>query len=278
MATIASLLAWAEEQLKSQNSRMESQILLAHVLQCERAVFYTWPMREISEDLVLQFEALVQRRLKHEPIGYILGHREFWSLPFQVNSATLIPRHETELLVQTVLDLLPNTAQHIVDVGTGCGNIACALAHERSAWQVLGVDISEDALRVAKQNATTLKLNNVSFLQSNWLEKCGDMHFDAVIGNPPYIRANDVHLIHGDLVFEPSIALTPGRTGLEAYQAILAEVTRVLKPGGLVAFEHGFDQGEAVRELLKTVGLREIKTVRDASGNERVTLGWRKKG
>jgi release factor glutamine methyltransferase len=274
MATIAFLLEFGAKALAAHEvARLEAQVLLAFVLGCDRAYLYTWPEKEIPAEKVTEYEALLSRRLAHEPIAYIVGEKEFWSLPFKVTRDTLIPRHDTELLVKTVLAHLPETKMILLDVGTGCGNIACALAHERSAWDVMGVDVSQAAIDVAIFNANKLQIKNVQFMQSNWLAAIQDKQFDAIVGNPPYIRGNDVHLVHGDLPFEPTIALTPGTSGLEAFQAILAACPRALKPQGLIAFEHGFDQGEAVSALLTAAGFQDIRTYRDYAGNQRVTSG-----
>lgn len=274
MPTIAELLEWGKLALTKQEiPQLEAQILLAFVLGTDRSYLYTWPEREINQDQVKQYEDVIARRIQHEPIAYIIGKKEFWSLTFEVTRDTLIPRAETELLVQTVLEYLPKTEQHIVDVGTGCGTIACALAHERPHWQLIGLEISNKAIEVAKRNAKNLQLNNVNFIESNWLANLPHNQYDAIIGNPPYIRGGDVHLIHGDLPFEPEIALTPGLKGLEAFQILLAQAKDFLKPGGLIAFEHGFDQRESLTALFEQAGLKEIKTFQDFSGNDRVTLG-----
>lgn len=275
MATIATLLEWAKQTLNHHDvPALEAQILLAHVLGCERSYLYAWPEKEIHEQQVAEFEAVVARRQRHEPIAYILGKKEFWSLNFEVSRDTLIPRADTELLVRTVLEHLPQTAQTLVDVGTGCGIIACTLAHLRPAWQVYGADISSEALAIAKKNAKTLAISNVEFIESNWLQNLEGKSFDAIVGNPPYIRADDVHLVHGDLLYEPKIALTPGPTGLEAFRIILSECPIYLKPNGLIAFEHGFDQAPHVTLLLEQAGFKEIRTFQDYAGNLRVTMGF----
>lgn len=274
MATIAELLEWAKQALaKHEVAQLEAQVLLAYILGCDRAYLYAWPEKEVSTDNIKRFEEIIQRRQQHEPIAYLVGDKEFWSLKFKVSKDTLIPRADTELLVQTVLDHLPQTAQSIVDVGTGCGIIACTLAHLRPKWQVYGVDISDSALEIAKWNAQNLQISNVTFIESNWLQNLEGKRFDAIIGNPPYIREGDVHLIHGDLLYEPKIALTPGPTGLEAFQIILSQCPSHLKPNGLVAFEHGFDQADKVSTLLESAGFQHIKTFQDFSGNQRVTIG-----
>lgn len=275
MATIQALLAFATLELKSSQDipQLEAQVLLAHVLGQTRAYLYTWPEKEVSSEEEAQFQALLSRRLNHEPIAYLTGHKEFWSLDFEVTKDTLIPRADTELLVKTVLDKIDDTAKAVVDLGTGCGVIACTLAHIRPQWEVVGLDISEEALIVARKNALNLHISNVQFVQSNWFENLPVKEYDVILGNPPYIRGGDVHLIHGDLPFEPEIALTPGRSGLEAFVAILANCHRYLKSNGLLAFEHGFDQRESLTNLLADAGFVDIQTFQDYAGKDRVTIG-----
>jgi release factor glutamine methyltransferase len=274
MTTIAQMLEWGKEALSSQPvALLEAQILLAHALGTTRSYLYTWPDKELKEEAISLYQKLIARRVAHEPIAYILGNKEFWSLSFEVTEDTLIPRSDTELLVQTVLDQLPLGAQEVVDVGTGCGVIACTLAHMRPTWQLYGLDISLKALNIARKNAQNLNLPNVQFIQSNWLQELPPKQYDAIIGNPPYIRGGDVHLIHGDLPYEPKIALTPGPSGLEAFEAILTQCKGKLKPQGLIAFEHGFDQALSVSRLLQQSGCQVIQTFHDYSGNARVTIG-----
>ncbi|MBS0290590.1 MAG: peptide chain release factor N(5)-glutamine methyltransferase [Proteobacteria bacterium] len=274
MPTISEVLNWGKNALATQNvPLLEAQVLLAHVLGCTRTYLYTWPEKEVPAQALSAYEALIKRREQHEPIAYLVGHKEFWSLSFIVSKDTLIPRADTELLISTVLNNLSLHSQSVVDVGTGCGVIACTLAHCRPNWQLIGLDISEAAMAVAKQNAQQLNLHNVEFIHSCWLESLPKQQYDAIIGNPPYIRENDVHLVHGDLPFEPTIALTAGPSGLEAFSAILSTCSSYLKPAGLVAFEHGYDQGQQVRALLTQFGFNDIQTFVDLAGKERVTLG-----
>ncbi len=276
MPSILALLEWGKQALSSSKDvpQLEAQVLLAHVLGCTRAHLYTWPEEEVPPEKAQAYQALIQRRQQHEPIAYLIGHKEFWSLSFDVTQDTLIPRADTELLVQVVLDHLPESPQEVVDIGTGSGVIACTLAHSRPQWQLYGLDVSLKAINIARKNAHNLKIENVQFIESDWLQGLAPKSYDAIIGNPPYIRQGDVHLIHGDLPFEPQIALTPGPSGLEAFQAILAQAPAFLKPKGLIAFEHGFDQGSAVRNLLQHNGYQDIQTFQDYSGNDRVTIGF----
>lgn len=276
--TIAQLLEQGKQELASQdNPLLESQILLAHALSCDRTRLYTWPEEIVPEDKQAIYLSFITRRQNQEPIAYILGYKEFWSLNFEVTQDTLVPRIETELLVQTVLDNLPAVpSQAILDLGTGCGNIACALAHERKHWQLTAVDLSENALSIAQKNAKAFDIANITFIQSNWFDALKGLQFDAIVGNPPYIREYDLHLRFGDLTFEPRMALTPGKTGFEAFGKILSQIHAHLKPGGFVAFEHGFDQRAGMQDILVQAGFEQIETYRDLAGLDRVTVGRRK--
>ncbi|MBS0286240.1 MAG: peptide chain release factor N(5)-glutamine methyltransferase [Proteobacteria bacterium] len=277
MATIGELLKWASDALKQSQDvpQLEAQVLLAHVLDCSRSALYAWPEKEVSNTDTETFQSLIQRRLQHEPIAYLTGHKEFWSLDFEVTKDTLIPRADTELLIKVVMQTLDDNPHTVIDLGTGCGAIACTLAHLKPKWQVVGLDISKQAIQVAQKNAQKLNISNVEFLVSNWFESLPPKQYDAIVGNPPYIRGNDVHLIHGDLPFEPTIALTPGNTGFEAYEIILNACKPYLKDKGLVAFEHGFDQGAHLSELLAQAGFGDIETFQDLAGKDRVTIGHR---
>lgn len=274
MTTIAQLLEWAISTLKESQEipALEAQVLLAHVLEQQRAYLYAWPEKEVDVAHETQFQALIARRLNHEPIAYLTGHKEFWSLDFEVSKDTLIPRSDTELLVKVILETLDDKPKAIVDLGTGCGAIACALAHERKHWEIIGLDISEKALTIANKNAKKHALNNVRFINSNWFSNLPKQSYDAIIGNPPYIRGGDVHLLHGDLPFEPVIALTPGPSGLEAFISILKEAHDYLKSNGVLAFEHGFDQAQHLSDLFLQAGFVDIKTFQDYAGKDRVTV------
>lgn len=273
--TISQWLAFGKDALASQTLPMlEAQLLLSHVLQCDRIKLYTWHDKVLLDQQVEEFKACIQRRQNHEPMAYILGYKEFWSLTFKVTPDTLIPRSDTELLVETLLSHLPERSQQVLDLGTGCGAIACALAHSRPTWQLTAADISEKALSVAKVNAEKLGLSErIQFIQSNWFESIPEKAFDAIVSNPPYIREYDLHLLHGDLLYEPRLALTPGPSGLGAFEVIVKQCQSYLKKGALLAFEHGFDQGEMVQKILEHAGFVQVQTYRDLAGLERVTIG-----
>ncbi len=272
MNTVAQLLKQGSDLLRfTDNPLLEAQLLLAKVLGCERIKLITWPEQAVSEEQTAFYRALIERRLLREPLAYIIGTKEFWSLNLKVNSHVLVPRPDTELLVETVLAQLPKEKLTILELGTGSGVIACALAHERPTWQVFATDISSDALTVATENAKALQLFNISFMQSNWFEAIPQQAVAAIISNPPYLSHHDPHLKE-DLLHEPQSALVSGITGLEAYEAIIANAQDYLVPGGLLAFEHGYEQATAIQQLLIKAGYIEVLTVTDLAGLPRVTF------
>jgi release factor glutamine methyltransferase len=217
---------------------------------------------------------LINRRINGEPVAYITGRRGFWSFDLQVTPDTLIPRPETELLVELALAYIhPNLASQVLDLGTGTGAIALAIAHERPNAHVLAVDYSEAALAVAKNNATELKIRNIEFIQSDWYSNIVSQRVDVIVSNPPYIEAADVHLQQGDLRFEPVQALTSGTDGLDAIRIIIAGAKNHLNPHAWLMIEHGWNQAEAVRNLFAQSGFVEISTEQDLGNRDRVTMG-----
>lgn len=272
MNTVAELLKQGSDLLQfTDNPLLEAQLLLAKVLGCDRIKLITWPEQAISEEQTALYRTYIERRLQREPLAYIIGTKEFWSLNLKVNSHVLVPRPETELLVETVLAQLPVDKLTILELGTGSGAIACALAHERPTWQVFATDISSDALVVASENATALQLSNIHFMQSNWFEAIPQQAVAAIISNPPYLSHHDPHLKE-DLLHEPQPALVSGITGLEAYEAIIANAQDYLVHSGLLAFEHGYEQATAIQQLLIKAGYIEVSTVTDLAGLPRVTF------
>lgn len=234
----------------------------------------TWPDNPLTREARRRFAALVERRRCGEPIAYILGRQGFWTLDLEVTPDTLIPRPETELLVELALARLPATAAlTVADLGTGSGAIAAALATERPSWTLIALDRSPAAVAIAMVNARRLALPNLLPLVGDWLGPLAPGGLNAIISNPPYVAASDPHLGRGDLRFEPPPALASGPDGLAAIRRIAAEAPRHLCPGGLLALEHGYDQGIAVRAILAAAGLQEIETRHDLAGHERVTLG-----
>lgn len=272
MSTIEFLLNTAELP-DSPTPRLDAELLLAAALGKPRSYLRTWPERELDAEQLGLFRSHLQRRRQGEPVAYILGHQGFWSLDLEVAPHTLIPRPDTELLVESALALLPATPLAALDLGTGTGAIALALASERPGWQVTGVDRVEDAVALAERNRQRLQLDNVRFLHSHWFSALAGQRFGLILSNPPYIRADDRHLDQGDVRFEPSSALVAGADGLDDIRAIIQAAPQYLLAGGWLLLEHGFDQAEAVRELLATAGFSEAHSRRDLGGHERISLG-----
>ncbi len=260
-------------QATTQIDRLDAEALLCHLLQRDRSYLRTWPEREVADNLIAQFNALVARRQQGEPLAYLIGWREFWSLRLNVTRATLIPRPETELLVEQALERIPRTAQwQIADLGTGSGAIALAIASERPNCQLVATDFSPAALQVAAGNATQLGIHNIEFRHGSWCEALANNRYQMIVSNPPYIDASDHHLQHDGLPFEPQSALTPGDDGLTALRIIIDQARPHLVPPGWLLLEHGYHQGEMVRELLQQAGYHGAITLRDLGGQERLTL------
>ncbi len=272
MATIESLLNSADLP-DSPTPQLDAEWLLAAALGKPRSYLRTWPERELEAIQQALFDTYLQRRRAGEPVAYILGHQGFWSLDLEVAPHTLIPRPDTELLVETALELLPATPLAVLDLGTGTGAIALALASERPAWQVTGVDRVEDAVALAERNRQRLQLDNAAFLHSHWFSALSGQRYGLILSNPPYIRADDRHLNEGDVRFEPSSALIAGSDGLDDIRAIIQAAPQHLLSGGWLLLEHGFDQAEAVRSLLSEGGFVEVNSRRDLGGHERISLG-----
>ncbi|HUE93187.1 peptide chain release factor N(5)-glutamine methyltransferase [Pseudomonas sp.] len=272
MATIESLLN-AADLPDSPTPRLDAELLLAHALGKSRSYLHTWPERELEAEQLERYQAAIVRRQAGEPVAYILGQQGFWSLELEVASHTLIPRPDTELLVETVLALLPATPATLLDLGTGTGAIALALASERPAWRLTGVDRVPEAVTLAERNRARLKLANTSFVASHWFSALDGQRYQLIVSNPPYIAADDRHLAEGDVRFEPSSALVAGADGLDDIRLIIAQAPDYLEAGGWLLLEHGFDQALAVRELLNARGFSAVESRRDLGGHERISLG-----
>lgn len=275
--TIQQSLRGAKHQLMliADDPMLEAEILLAHAINQSRSYLHAWPENTLSDDQVKRFTECVQRRCTHEPIAYITGHREFWSLDFLVTKDTLIPRPETELLVESVLALYSEESVQIkvADLGTGSGAIALTLAHERPTWQIYATDASENALQVASKNAQRLALENIYFCQGNWCTALPSDSFDVIVSNPPYISEVEWEMVAEGLHFEPRMALVSSSDGLDAIQILSHSAKLFLKPTGYILIEHGFLQGAAVRKLFAAAGYSHIHTIRDLARQERVTIG-----
>ncbi len=273
--TIKSCLHYLSQQLQDQSTpTLEAEILIAHALAVPRSYLYSHPEYVLKENERNLLHNLLNRRLMGEPIAYILGEKEFWSLPLMVNQHTLIPRPETELLVELTLAKLPKQASiKVADLGTGSGAIALALAQARPHWQIVATDQSLAALQVAQANAQRLHLSNVRFNQGDWCSALGADRFAAIVSNPPYIPRDDPHLDKGDLRFEPKTALAAGEDGLAAFRKIIPQAKHHLTSAGWLLLEHGFDQGSAVRDLMQQAGYQKIQTHEDLTHIGRVTIG-----
>lgn len=276
MATIGELLAAASIQLgpHSDSPRLDAEVLLAHVLARSRSYLFTWPERVPADSEQQCFQTLVVRRAGGEPIAYLTGVQEFWSLPLAVSPATLIPRADSEVLVAAALERLARPCARVLDLGTGTGAIALALASERPGWAVVAVDREATAATLARRNRDALGLDNVEVLISDWFAALTGQ-FDLIVGNPPYIAPDDPHLEQGDVRHEPRSALVANHGGLADLTHIVAAAPQFLAPGGLLMLEHGAAQGPALRKLFAQRGYGGIDTLADIAGHERVTVGER---
>lgn len=270
---IEQLLAQSE-QIDSATAQLDTELLLAFVLDKPRSFLYAWPDKTLTDAQVAAFMALLERRKQGEPVAYLLGRQGFWTLDLQVAEHTLIPRADTELLVEAALQLADGGSQlQVLDLGTGTGALALALASERPRWVVTGVDRIESAVTLAQHNQQQLQLNNAQFLSSHWFTELAGRRYDMIVSNPPYIADNDPHLTQGDVRFEPLSALVSGPDGLDDLRSIIAQAPLYLNNGGWLLLEHGFDQAAAVRALLQQAGFAEVGSQRDLSGHERISLG-----
>jgi release factor glutamine methyltransferase len=252
---------------------LEARVLLAHVLGIPRSRITSHPEASCVAAQARDYLALIERRAAGEPLAYLTGHREFWSLDLHVSAAVLVPRPETELLIERALALGPATAARVADLGTGSGAIALALAGERPQWQVVATDVSDAALTVARGNAATLGLPGIEFRLGSWYAALTPEPFDLLVSNPPYIDAGDPALAL--LQHEPQLALTPGADGLASLRHLAAGAAAHLRPGGWLLLEHGRDQAASVRDALVLAGFRHVRSHRDLAGLERMTEGQR---
>ncbi len=270
----------------SNEAKLEAQLLLEHVLKVNHAWLIAHSEDTINQPAYQQFSALVERRAAGEPIAYILGEWEFYGLNLKVTPDTLIPRADTETLVEAALERVPQTGSEeltnnfeatkfyqILDLGTGSGAIALAIAKNRPFAQVTAVDASKAALDIAIENAQTLKISNIHFVQSDWFAELNDAKFDVIVSNPPYIEKDDMHLSQGDLRFEPMSALASGQDGLDDIRKIVIHAKKHLKQNGWLMIEHGYNQAPAVAELFKLAEFKSVHHVIDLAGIDRVTIG-----
>lgn len=275
MMSIQQALIWASAQFASTTAKLDAEVLLAACLDRNRTYLYTWPEVLLSSDQETQWRTWVQRRVCGEPVAYIIGKREFWSLELEVNASTLIPRPDTELLVEFLLSGITNpqvASVDILDLGTGTGAIAIALAKALPNSRICATDWNADAVALAERNRLTYQCGNMRCLQSNWYDKV-DGRFDWIVSNPPYIAADDPHLRLGDLRFEPRGALVAEQNGLADLHRIISGAPQFLKSGGRILVEHGWQQHQPVQQRLVAVGFDEVFTARDYADHPRISGG-----
>ncbi|MEC5321148.1 peptide chain release factor N(5)-glutamine methyltransferase [Brenneria populi subsp. brevivirga] len=260
-----------------ESPKRDAEVLLGFVTGKARTFLLAFGETMLTDAQLRRLDALLTRRIAGEPIAYLTGEREFWSLPLAVSPATLIPRPDTECLVEQALLRLPSRPCSILDLGTGSGAIALAIASERADCRVTGVDAQPDAVALAQHNAARLGIANARFVLSDWFSSLPQRHFSLIVSNPPYIDADDIHLSQGDVRFEPASALVAAENGLADLRVIIEGAANHLSPDGWLLLEHGWRQGAAVRRLLQDNGFERIATCRDYGNNDRVSLGlWPK--
>lgn len=274
--SVQTLTTRASRQLAgvSDTALLDAEVLLCHCLKKSRSFLRAWPEHYANPDQIACFEELISKRRQGVPVAYLTGVREFWSREFRVGPDVLIPRPDTELLVELSLSLLAeNQPAKIIDLGTGSGILAITLAAERTLADVVATDLIPEALNVARRNAARLKIGNVRFVGSHWFSAVPDRDFDLVISNPPYIAGNDPHLHQGDVRFEPQTALVSDENGLKDIRLIAEQARGHLKIGGHLLVEHGYNQGAEVRALFMALNYSQVETHQDLAGNPRVTSG-----
>lgn len=271
---IQQALDFAQSEITGDQALIDARYLLSCVLQKNFSWLKTWPEKMLSEEQHTTLIAMVKRRKKGEPIAYITGEKEFWTLRLKTNSSTLIPRPETELLVEKAIEFLANYQNaKVLDLGTGTGAIALAIASERPDDQVFASDFQPGAVELAQQNARLNKLENVTVLQSDWFSNIKKFQYQLIVANPPYVASGDPHLKQGDLIFEPDSALISDGNGLNDIKIILSQANDYLISDGKLMIEHGFEQAGEVRELFEQFGFDKIETLSDLSGLDRITMG-----
>jgi len=275
--TVAALLAAGRQMLVRrgcESARLDAELLLAHALGRDRTAVYRDADEPVSKPCKIEFERLIGERADGRPVAQLVGYAEFWSMRIIVDEHVLIPRPETELLVEIALESIPATAGFtIAEPGTGSGAIALALARERPATTIVASDYSAPALRIAERNRAIHEAQNVRLIRSNWLDPLAAGAFDTIISNPPYVESTDPRLTGSDIRFEPVTALAAGLDGLDAIRVIVAQSRQTLRPEGRLLIEHGCDQGAQVRALFEAASFAHVTTVKDLAGHERVTCG-----
>lgn len=274
LLTIEQAIQWGQKQLAGgESATLDCRLLLCHVLSCSAAYLFTWPEKSLTSNEQQEFKTLIASRKEGHPVAYLIGERQFWSLSLAVNDSTLIPRPETELLVDIALNTVLAEPQQVLDLGTGTGAVALAIASERPNWQVTGVDRIEEAVALAEHNASKNNLTNVTFLVSHWFSALSGLSFNLIVSNPPYVESNSHYLHQGDVRFEPASALTAGPDGLDDIREIIDKAPHYLVAKGYLMLEHGYEQSAAIRQLLDERGFSDCQTFLDLNGIDRITIG-----
>jgi len=274
--TLVNLIKTASQQLSeiSESAKLDAEVLLCHILKKDRSYLISWPEKEISDSQLEQFQQLIKQRSQGHPIAHLIQQKEFWSLDLIVSPDTLIPRPETELIVEQVLNYFPEAAEKsLLDLGTGSGAIALAIATEKPQWHITATDQSLKALQIAQKNAQRHQLNNIEFKSGNWFAAVNHQHFDIIVSNPPYIAESDPHLSLGDIRFEPDTALVSGSDGLNDIRLITRQASQHLNSNGILIVEHGYDQKKLVKSIFEQNGFKKIEQQLDLAGQPRSTLG-----
>jgi len=272
--TVAQAIAWAAQTLQSTSDspKLDAEVLLLHILEKPKSYLFTWPEVELTDVQKNTFNQLIAQRKAGHPVAHLVGIREFWSLELEVNNSTLIPRPDTETLVEQVLSLNLPDEINLLDLGTGTGAIALSLATEHPKWQVTAVDYSEQAVKLAECNRRKFNLDNVVVIQSDWFNAVPKQQFELIVSNPPYIDEQDEHLEKGDVRFEPKSALVSPEKGMADIKLIINQSRQFLAPNGYLFIEHGYQQGPLLREFFAQMSYSNILTVKDMAGCERVTM------
>ena len=261
----------------SPSAKLDAQVLLTHVLQCNTAHLAAWPEKNLSEEQAAQYLQLTQQRKDGQPVAHLTGTREFWSLAFTVNDSTLIPRPETETLIEFILENFSNKKNlKLLDMGTGTGAIAISIASEKPGWKIFASEVSEQALVLARQNSEQHQTSNITFIHSNWFDNITDHDFDIIVSNPPYIAGDDPHLLQGDVRFEPRSALSSGKSGMDDIEHLCLHAKKHLAKNGWLIVEHGYDQAQMVAECFAKQGYTQVEQKKDLAGHTRMTAGKRK--